>query len=229
MLVDLLLIGACLSGLIHGIWKGASWQLAGFATMAGALVIGRPLSVAIAPLLGEPGAFTGFLAWALSYGSIAFVCFLLAVRVRHRLRDWEMQNWDTHVGGFLGAVNGVLLWAVVMMFVVALVPSTRASVLDRPSGKVLGFTLEALHGVLPDGVHDIVHKVMHPVTGEHPTEEKHEENGEHGETTHDETKPDEHGEEKPGEHDETKPEPKPGEGEHAPTPTPEPGGDGDGR
>ena len=73
-----------------------------------------------------------------------------------------MEKYDRHMGGFVGAVHGLVVWAVIGMFVIALSSDARQSILSRPTGKVLSHTLDGMHGVMPDGLHDILHTFMHP-------------------------------------------------------------------
>ena len=161
MWFDLFLLGMVLVGILLGTWKGLAWQLAGIFSVILGFVLGRPLSMAISGQMEEPSVFTHFLIFAVCYAAISLGCYLLALLWRKKLEGIKLERYDRHMGGFVGAVNGLILWAMISMFIVAFSEDLRKDILSRPTGKVLGRTLDGVHGVMPDGLHEILHPFMH--------------------------------------------------------------------
>jgi len=159
---DLLVIAAALAGLVAGAWKGLAWQLAGIGSFVLGFFVGLPLSTFIAGGMHEPTTFTRFLIFAICYAGISLGCYGVALLLRKKLEAFKLERFDKHTGAFLGAFHGLLLAAVFTLFLVALFPSTARDVLTSPSGKAIGHTLDAMHGILPDGIHEILHPYMHP-------------------------------------------------------------------
>lgn len=162
MLFDLFVIACILIGALLGAWKGMIWQLAGIGSLFFGFVLGMPLSGWIAGGFENPDVFERFLVFAICYAAISLACYGVALMLRKKLEQAKLQKYDRHMGAFLGVVNGLAFAAVTTMFLVILVESARKPVLTRPTGKLIGKTLDGLHGVLPEGVHDVLHPYMHP-------------------------------------------------------------------
>lgn len=161
MVFDLFLIVSCVAGLVTGAWKGFAWQLAGILSVVLGFVGGQPLAAIVIGQFEEPTTFDRFLAFAISYGLISVGCYLCALALRRKLEKEDLKRLDRHLGAFIGTVHGLVLCSVVTMFVLVLVPSSRDPVLNRPTGQVLALTLDGLHGLFPDGLHEILHPYLH--------------------------------------------------------------------
>jgi membrane protein required for colicin V production len=168
MIFDLFVIGAVIAGILVGTWKGMAWQLAGLGSFVLGFVIGLPASAFISGALDDPGTFTRFLIFALCYAGVSLGCFGLAVLLRRKLEAVKLENFDRHMGAFLGGFHGLALAAVITMFLITLMPALAPDVLTRPTGKVIGHTLDVIHGILPEGLHDILHPYMHHENGVQP-------------------------------------------------------------
>ena len=162
MWFDLVLLALVGVGIITGLWKGLAWQLAGIFSVVLGIILGSPLATMISGLFEEPGVFTRFLIFAISYALISLGCYLLALLWRGKMADFKLQRYDRHMGGFVGAVHGLVVWTVIGMFMVTLSEDARQAILTRPTGKALSFTLDGMHGVMPEGLHDVLHPFMHP-------------------------------------------------------------------
>ena len=162
MWFDLFLVGMVFGGVVLGVWKGLAWQLAGIFSIFLGFALGRPISAAIAGLYENPSVFTRFLIFAITYAAISLGCYLLALLWRRKLKEFRLQRYDRHLGGFLGAIHGLAWCAIFTMFIIVFREDTRKPILSRPTGKLVAHTLDGLHGIMPDGLHDILHPYMHP-------------------------------------------------------------------
>ncbi len=162
MIFDLFFFLCVVAGIVTGAWKGLAWQLAGIGSVVLGFLVGVPLSGFITGALEHPSVFKRFLVFALCYAGISLACYAVALLVRKRLEAVKLERYDRHMGAFVGAVHGLALCAVATMFLVTLSEEARRTILVRPTGKAIGVTLDAMHGILPDGLHDMVHPYMHP-------------------------------------------------------------------
>jgi uncharacterized membrane protein required for colicin V production len=164
MWFDLFLLLCVAAGIATGAWKGMCWQLAGIGSAVLGFVIGLPVSQGIAT---GATTFRKFLVFALCYAGISLACFVVAWLLRKKLELVKLHHYDHHMGAFVGAIHGIVLWVIVAMFAIVLSDAARRSILTRPTGRVVGYTLDAAHGILPGGLHEILHPYMHP-EGEKP-------------------------------------------------------------
>lgn len=162
MIFDFFLFLCVVAGIVTGAWKGLSWQLAGIGSVVLGFLLGVPLSGFIAGGLDHPTIFKRFLVFVLCYGGISLACYVAALIVRTKLEAIKLERYDRHMGAFVGAIHGLALCATASMFLIALSEDARRVILTRPAGRVIGVTLDAMHGVLPDGLHDLLHPYMHP-------------------------------------------------------------------
>jgi hypothetical protein len=162
MIFDLFFFLCVAAGVITGLWKGLAWQLAGIGSVVLGFIAGLPLSGAIAASLQNPTVFKRFLVFAVCYACISLVCYAAALVLRTRLEAVKLERYDRHMGGFVGLIHGLALCATITMFLVTLSEGARKAILPRPTGKVIGVTLDAMHGVLPEGLHEMLHPYMHP-------------------------------------------------------------------
>jgi membrane protein required for colicin V production len=113
--VDLVAAGAILLFALAGAVAGALVQLARLAAIVAGVLLAKPLAGVIAPLLsplGLEGRAAGWTATALAFAGL-YLAFHLGGRGIARLltEDRELRAVDRAAGGFLGALQAVVvLW-----------------------------------------------------------------------------------------------------------------------
>lgn len=165
MVFDLVVAGIVVLAALHGAWKGLAWQLAGIFSLIAGFAVGIPGSAPIAHFFGSSAPLNRFIAVAVIYALVSLGIYLAAFYYREAIQKWKLDNWDRHLGGLLGAVKGYLMCLVLTFFAITLFAGLRAPILTRPSGKLMAYTMHAVHPIWPAGFHAVIHSYI-----EHDTE-----------------------------------------------------------
>ncbi len=161
MIFNLVAVAVVIAAVIHGVWKGLAWQLAGIFSLIAGFVVAIPLSKPLAPLFGSAAPLNRFIALAVLYLLISLGIYLLALAYRTTLERWKLQEWDRHLGGVMGGVKGYLICLTLTFFAITLASGLRDPLLGTAVGRLMGHTMMAVHPALPPEVHDILHPYIH--------------------------------------------------------------------
>jgi len=165
MVYDLVVVGVIGLACLHGAWKGLAWQMAGILSLLAGFAVSLPLSAPLAPFFGSTPPLNRFVAAAVLYALVSLGIYLAAFWYREAIQKWKLDNWDRHLGGVLGALKGFLLCLALTFFAITLFSGLREPILSRPTGKLMAYTMHAVHPVWPTGFHTIIHSYI-----EHETE-----------------------------------------------------------
>jgi uncharacterized membrane protein required for colicin V production len=147
---DAAMIGVVIAGMVWGVWRGITWQLASILSLILGYSVSRTLSGQLAPHFpGEPVVARG-LAMIVLYAAVSGGVFLVAWIIRTTLRKMQFEAYDRHMGMILGGLEGALLGMVATLFVVSLAPKSREPIFSSYSGRVVGHVMAVLGPVLPD-------------------------------------------------------------------------------
>jgi uncharacterized membrane protein required for colicin V production len=160
MWFDLIVVAFIVAGIITGAWKGLSWQLAGIGSVVLGVLVAYPTTVFIVGGMEDPSLFVQFLVFAGCYGGVSLGCYGVALFLRRRLEEIKLQRYDRHMGAFVGAFHGLALWSMLVVLLIALVPPSRDAILTRPTGKLVGWCLDLMHGILPDKLSEVLKPYM---------------------------------------------------------------------
>jgi len=157
---DLLVLAIIVFFFVFGLWKGLAFQLAGILSLILGFVVAIPLSAPIAPWFGSTPPLNRFVAAGVLYALVSLGLFLAAFYYREFISKWKLENWDRHLGGLFGILKGFLLAFTLTFFAITCFPSLRHPILSRPTGKLMAYSMHALHPVWPDGFHEIIHSYI---------------------------------------------------------------------
>ena len=160
MVFDLVVVGVIVLALLHGAWKGLAWQLAGIFSLIAGFGVALPLSAPLAHFFGSTAPLNRFIAVAVLYALVSLGIYLATFYYREGIQKWKLDNWDRHLGGVLGAIKGYLLCLTLTFFAITLFSGLRDPILTRPTGKLMAYTLHAVHPVWPAGFHAIIHSYI---------------------------------------------------------------------
>lgn len=169
MILDLLVVGIVVGASLLGARKGLAWQLAGILSLVVGFVVALPLSGPAAHFFGKTAPLNRFIAVAVIYAAVSLAIYLAAFFYRKAIQKWKLDNWDRHLGIFLGGVKGGLLCLSLTFFAITLFAGLREPILTTRSGKAMAYTMNALHPLWPPGTHAIIHPYIHHL--EEPEEE----------------------------------------------------------
>ena len=115
---DAAMAGVIVAGMVWGLFKGATWQVASLASLFLGYAASHGLSGRLAPYFpGEP-MVARTLAMIAIYLVVSGGIFLLAWLIRATLRKLKFESYDRHLGMLLGGLEGGLLGVVITLFVV---------------------------------------------------------------------------------------------------------------
>lgn len=146
--------------ILFGLWKGLAFQVAGILSLILGFVIAIPGSAPLASLFGSTPPLNRFIAAGVIYALVSLGLFLAAFYYREFISKWKLENWDRHLGGVFGALKGFLLSFTLTFFAITCFPSLRHPILSRPTGKLMAYTMHALHPLWPAGLHEIIHSYI---------------------------------------------------------------------
>ena len=148
-LFDGLTLAVAAIGYAMGRSKGFVWQLSGIATLILGSVCATILATPVGGLI-RPGVLGEFVAWLAVYLSVTVCLYVLTLRLKRRLDDWDLEELDRRFGGVLGATKGLLAFALVVLLAIALAPSLERSLHGSVSGQVLKSCVHELSPHLPE-------------------------------------------------------------------------------
>ena len=157
---DAVMIGLVVAGMIWGLIRGFSWQIASI----GSLVVGyfgaHWVSAYMLPFLalyqpGDPAIQRGT-AMLLAYLVISGGVFLAAWSLRATLRKMKFEAFDRHLGALLGGIEGALLGVIGTLFVVSLSPKAREPIFSSQAGHVVARVMDASGPILPAEVRNAI-------------------------------------------------------------------------
>jgi len=166
MWYDVIVVGILVFAMIRGAMKGMVWQLAVIAAIVLCFAFAESLSLSLAPLISVEPPLNRWIAMFLLYVGFSFVCFAAARVLRDFIEKARFEAFDTHLGAAFGLLKGVAFSLVLTFFVVTISESQRSTILNSYSGYASAVIMDALHPVMPAGLHDVlepyIHRLDHP-------------------------------------------------------------------
>jgi membrane protein required for colicin V production len=92
--------------------------------------------------------------------------FAVARTIRGMLETLRFQEFDRHLGAVMGFLKGATLCLILTFFVVTISESAREQVLRRPGGRLAGYLLYRIDGILPRELHGVLAPHFHKIQGE---------------------------------------------------------------
>lgn len=150
---DVVMISMVVAGMIWGLMRGFSWQMASI----GALLVGylgsHQSSTYILPFLALylPGdaAFQRGASMLLTFVVISGLIFVAIWAARGTLKKMKFEAYDRHLGFLLGGLEGALLGLIGTMFVVSLSSKAREPIFTSRAGHVVARVMDLSGPVLP--------------------------------------------------------------------------------
>jgi uncharacterized membrane protein required for colicin V production len=153
---DAAMVGVIVAGMIWGMFRGITWQLASIASLVLGYTVSHALSGQLTPYFGGEPLVARALAMLAIYVVISGGVFLGAWLVRATLRRMQFEAYDRHLGMMLGGAEGALLGLVVTLFVVSLAPGTRDPIFMSRTGRVVGNVMATLSPILPEEARNVL-------------------------------------------------------------------------
>jgi membrane protein required for colicin V production len=169
---DIIMLVVLAGATLFGAWKGLAWQIASLGAIIAssfiALKFDTPLAEAIP--MGPPWDVP--LAWLILFVGTSFVIWVAFRFVSDFIDRLKLKEFDRQIGALFGLAKGVLICAIVTVFLVSLVEPIRAPILRSYSAYYIAVFLDKAHAYLPDDIHDKLEPVIHSLDerlGDHTT------------------------------------------------------------
>jgi uncharacterized membrane protein required for colicin V production len=166
MFYDALLLLILLYHTWRGAARGVTWQLAGLAAILLCFLFAAPLSIQVAPLIKLDPPLNRYVAMLAIYLAFSLGSFAAARTIRGLLETLRFQEFDRHLGAVMGFLKGATLCLIMTFFVVTISESAREQVLRRPGGRLAGYLLYRIDGILPRELHGLLAPHFDKIEGE---------------------------------------------------------------
>jgi membrane protein required for colicin V production len=166
MVYDALLLLILLYHTWRGAARGVTWQLAGLAAILLCFLFAAPLSIQVAPLVQLDPPLNRYVAMLAIYLVFSLGSFAAARTIRGLLETLRFQEFDRHLGAVMGFLKGATLCLILTFFVVTISGSAREQVLRRPGGRLAGYLLYRIDGVLPRELDGVLAPHFNKIEGE---------------------------------------------------------------
>lgn len=166
MFYDALLLLILLYNTWRGAARGVTWQLAGLAAILLCFLFAAPLSIQFAPLISLDPPLNRYVAMLAIYLLFSLGSFAAARTIRGLLETLRFQEFDRHLGAVMGFLKGATLCLIMTFFVVTISSSAREQLLRRPGGRLAGYLLYRIDGILPRELHSVLAPHFHKIEGE---------------------------------------------------------------
>jgi len=169
---DIIMLAVLAGATLFGAWKGLAWQIASLGAIVAssfvALKFDTPLAEAIP--VGPPWDVP--LAWLILFVGTSFVIWVAFRYVSNFIDRLKLKEFDRQIGALFGLAKGVLVCAIITVFLVSLVEPIRAPIIRSYSAYYIAVFLDKAHDYLPDDIHDKLEPVIHSLDerlGDHIT------------------------------------------------------------
>lgn len=145
---------------LFGVWKGAAWQAASFASVVVSSMVAVHSSASVAPYLPGQEPWNRFLAMFVLYVVTAIAIWLLFHLVSGIINRVKLKEFDRQLGAMIGLAKGVLYCVVITFFAVTLSEPARQLVLVSRSGEIITRGTQKAYPVLPEDIRGYLGKYI---------------------------------------------------------------------
>ena len=156
-----------LFAMVHGYWKGATWQIAPIMSLVLGYMVAMPMSVTMAHYFGDPPQNRLF-ALVTIYIGVSMVVYLLVRSFREGIEKAKLTEFDRHLGALLGALKGILLTLAITVILLIYSSMARDLILKSESSSIAAKIINAVYPILPKAMHDILNPYLQQLNRELP-------------------------------------------------------------
>lgn len=142
------------AGLALGYLRGFAVHASGLVALVLGFAVGIPLTSLILATMDETQPASRLLIFLGCFAAVTFVCHLIGVKIRSRLRKRNLQGWDRQLGAALGLLHGLFICLMLTFAAVVLMPSLKEPLGESASGRGMEEAFRAIHAVLPEEVQE---------------------------------------------------------------------------
>ena len=152
---------------VHGYWKGATWQIAPIMSLVLGYMIAMPMSVTMAHYFGDPPQNRLF-ALVSIYIGVALIVYLMVRSFRAGIEKAKLTEFDRHIGALLGFVKGVLVTLAATVILLIYSSTARDLILKSESSTIAAKIINAVYPILPQALHTLLRPYLVQLKDELP-------------------------------------------------------------
>ena len=154
---DLIILAILAALTLRGIWKGMISQIVSVASLFVCWIVAAQFGGLVAPTIPVEAPWNQVLAMAVVF-LITYVAIQFARAALEKLiKDWHLQKLNTHLGGVLGFVKGLLICMIITFFAVMLSETSRTVVFNSMTGFHLVRLITGISLFVPKDSCEFVH------------------------------------------------------------------------
>ena len=176
---DIIMLVVLAGATLFGAWKGLAWQIASLGAIVASTFVALKFDTPLAEAIPVGPPWDVPLAWLILFVGTSFVIWVAFRFVSDFIDRLKLKEFDRQIGALFGLAKGVLICAIVTVFLVSLVEPIRAPILRSYSAYYIAVFLDKAHAYMPDDLHDKLEPVIHSLderlgdhTTAHPGEEQ---------------------------------------------------------
>ena len=140
---------------IHGFWRGASWQIAPIVSLVAGYMIAMPMSVTAAHWFGQP-PLNRLFALVTIYILVSLTVYLFFRSFREGVEKAQLTEFDRHLGAILGGLKGVIFTLSTTCVLLIYFPLSREIILKSESSTIVSKLISKIYPILPQAMHKIL-------------------------------------------------------------------------
>lgn len=164
---DLIMLAVLVGATIFGAWKGLAWQIASLGAIVASCFVSFRFYGPLAEKIDAKEPWNIVLAMLILYVGTSLAIWVLFRFVSGFIDRLKLKEFDRQLGALLGLAKGVLLCVIITLFAVSLAGDSergqraRQSIIQSRSGYYIARLLDKSHAVIPEKVHDALHRYIH--------------------------------------------------------------------
>ena len=148
-LFDIAMLICLVIAFLFGRKRGFAFQAAGFASLFAGHYAARTFAPILKTKLQIDSPFANVISWGIVYFAVAVGLFVIAAWVRSKLKEKDLEELDSHLGGIIAAGQAAICLSVLILLVVTLSSRAKDAVDNTISGKIIFTGASVVKDYLP--------------------------------------------------------------------------------
>ncbi len=175
MWYDIAVLGVLVYSMARGASRGLVWQLASIAGIILCLMFAETFSGVVGPHISLKPPLNEWVTMFGAYLFFSFIGFGAARMLTKSIEDAGFKEFNSHLGALFGLAKGFVM-CLVLTFFLATLDATHDVIRNSRSGYYAALTMQKIHPVMPDKLHDALNRYIHSldnIPGVGPIEDDH--------------------------------------------------------
>jgi len=158
---DIIMLVVLVGATLFGAWKGLAWQIAFLTAIVVSSFVAIKFPGPVAAILPAEPPWGVPLARLILFVGTSFVIWLAFQAASAWIDRLRLQEFDLRIGTMFGLANGILICAIVTVFLMSLVETLRPQIRRSYSAYYIAVMLDKAHAYMPEDMHDALEPAFH--------------------------------------------------------------------